>query len=311
MNTTHGDASRTSARRGLLFVLLAAFLWGTSGVVTKTIYSLASVSPITVAAARLALGAPILLAAYRIMQGSGSLQIHRRDLALLLLAGATLGISQACYFAAVAELGVAIATLVTICTAPVLVSLASSALLRERVTLSVAIALVSALAGTVLLIGVGQVEAGLQGAAALRGILFALGAATCFATFILASRRLAYRYHPLWSVTIAVGIGAGLLLVLMAATTGVSLSYPLPVWALFLYLGLAPTALGYAFFYHGVQHTTASEAAIASLLEPLTGTLLAVLFFGERLGTLGVLGAALLIGAIAFLYWNGSGRTAA
>ena len=99
-----------------------------------------------------------------------------------------------------------------------------------------------------------------------------------------------------------------LLLIISAITTGVTVSYPLPVWALFLYLGLAPTALGYALFYHGVQYTTASEASIASLIEPLTSTVLAVLIFGERLGALGMLGATLLISAIAFLYWSGTAR---
>ena len=162
-------ASRVAARRGLIFVVIAAAFWGTSGVATKTIYSLVMISPITVAAFRLAFGAPVLLIAYRIMSGSGSLRINRSDVTWLLLAGATLGISQAFYFAAISQVGVAIATLVTICTAPVLVSLASSALLGERLTKAIGAALVCALIGTVLLVGVGETEAGLQGGATLRG----------------------------------------------------------------------------------------------------------------------------------------------
>jgi DME family drug/metabolite transporter len=99
-----------------------------------------------------------------------------------------------------------------------------------------------------------------------------------------------------------------LLMAVSAITTGITVSYPRPVWALFLYLGLAPTALGYALFYVGVQHTTASEASIASLAEPLTATGLALIIFGERLGALGLPGATLLISAIVFLYWSGSSR---
>ena len=48
-----------------------------------------------------------------------------------------------------------------------------------------------------------------------------------------------------------------LLMAVSAITTGITVSYPWPVWALFLYLGLVPTVLGYALFYVGVQHTTA------------------------------------------------------
>ena len=137
----------------------------------------------------------------------------------------------------------------------------------------------------------------------------ALAAAFGFAGFILVSRLLANRYHPLLSITVAVGIGAVLLLAVSAITTGITVTYPWPVWALFLYLGLVPTALGYALFYQGVQHTTASEASVASLVEPLTATGLALVIFGEHLGALGLLGATLLISAIVFLYRNGSSQT--
>jgi len=291
-----------------MLVLLAAALWGTSGVATKALYALADISPLTVAAFRLALGAPLLLVAYRLTCSSRRDRIAPRDLGWLLLAGASLGISQACYFAAIERVGVAIATLVTICSAPLLVCLFSAVLLRERLTKAVGAALVSALVGTVLLVGVGQCDVGAQAGSTLSGILLSLAAACCFAAFILTSRLLAGRHHPLLAITIAVGIGALLLLTAAAVTIGVTARYPWPAWGLFLYLGLVPTALGYALFYQGVQHTTASNASIASLAEPLTSTLLAVVIFGERLGALGLLGAALLIGAIVLLYRIGSTR---
>lgn len=305
---TPDRVDHAAARRGLVLVVLAAALWGTSGVATKTLYTFVAISPISVAAFRLALGAPLLLAVFYLTSGSRSFRIARGDLGWLLLVGASLGISQACYFAAIARVGVAIATLVTICTAPVLVSLFSATLLRERLTGAVVGALACALIGTALLIGVGRSDGGAPAGAVSGGILLALGAACNFAIFILVSRLLANRYHPLLSITIAVSIGAALLIVTSALTVGMTLRYPWPAWALLLYLGLAPTALGYALFYQGVRHTTAAEASIASLVEPLTATVLAVVILGERLDTLGLLGAALLIGAIVFLYRNGPSR---
>ncbi|MGE5602657.1 MAG: DMT family transporter [Nitrososphaerales archaeon] len=296
-----------TTRRGLILVVLAGMAWGTSGVATKAIYSLADVSPVMVAAFRLALGAPLLLVALRVASGGLGVPVERRDTGLLLAVGAALGISQACYFGAISQVGVAVATLVTICTAPVLVGLFGAALLRERLTRAMVVALALALLGTALLVGIHPGDAGTQGDKAVQGVLLALGAALCFAVFILGSRALAHRYHPLQSITIAVAIGGGLLLVVSALTTGVTLSYPAPVWALFLYLGLVPTALGYGLFYHGVKHATAAEASIASLAEPLTATLLAMVLYGERLGPLGWVGAALLIGVLVFLY-RGGGR---
>ena len=78
----------------------------------------------------------------------------------------------------------------------------------------------------VLLIGVGRSDSGLQASAAVGGIALALAAAVGFAGFILVSRLLANRYHPLLSITIAVGIGAVLLLAVSAITTGITVSYP-------------------------------------------------------------------------------------
>ncbi len=84
------------ARRGLLLVGLAGVLWGTSGVAARGIYALADVSPITVAAFRLAFGAPVLLAVMRLSMGEDGLRLARSELALMLLVGAALGASQAC-----------------------------------------------------------------------------------------------------------------------------------------------------------------------------------------------------------------------
>jgi DME family drug/metabolite transporter len=72
-----------------------------------------------------------------------------------------------------------------------------------------------------------------------------------------------------------------------------------------LYLGLVPTALGYVIFLYGMKTTPATVASIATLVEPLTGTLLAMVLFGERLAPAGWIGALLLLGAMGLLYLNG------
>jgi DME family drug/metabolite transporter len=93
-----------------------------------------------------------------------------------------------------------------------------------------------------------------------------------------------------------------------ALAAGFVVTYPLAGWALLLHLGLLPTALAYVLFFSGIRHITATSASIVTLVEPLTSTLLAWLLFGERLGPLGLLGAALLLGAIGLLYRGESRR---
>src|SRR5437870_2666093 len=72
-------------------------------------------------------------------------------------------------------------------------------------------------------------------------------------------------------------------------------------WPWLLYLGAVTTAGAYAIYTIGLRDVPASAAGVASLLEPLTATLLGVGLFGERLGAAGVVGAVLLFAALALL----------
>ena len=299
-------ADRATARHGFLFIIAAGILWGTSGVATRAIYGLVDVSPITIAAFRLGLGAPMLWVALRCLLGrSTTHSIAPQDLGWLTLAGIALGVSQAFYFASILRIGVAIATLVTISAAPVLVGLLSAPFLHERLTPTIGMALACALMGTALLVGVGPADTNSSWSMKLQGTLMAFGAATCFGTFILVSRHLAGRYHPLHAVAIAVTVGAVPLIIASAVTFGTTVAFPPAAWALFLYLGLVPTALAYGLFYLGMRSATATAASIAALAEPLTSTVLAFLIFDERLGPYGVPGTILLVGTLLFLYRKG------
>jgi drug/metabolite transporter, DME family len=299
--------ARAGSRRGLLLIVLAAVLWGTVGITTKTIYGLSVTNPLSIGFFRLAFSLPVLLAACWHTLGRRMFHITRRDLGLMLLMGALMALYQVCYFAAIARVGVAIAVLVTLCTAPVMIALLSALLLRERLTGAVLLALTCALAGTAMLIWVGPDTGGAR-RDTLAGVLLALGSAFGYTMLTLCSRTLAGRYHALQPI--AIGFAAGALLLLpFALATGFVISYPAGGWALLLYLGLVPTALAYVLFLSGIRRITATVASIVTLVEPLTSTALAWLLFGEQLGPLGVFGAALLLGAIGLLYRGESRRS--
>ncbi len=290
--------ARADSRRGLLMILLAAVMWGTVGVATKSLYQLADTNALSIGFFRLLISTPVLFAACWRVLGARMLRIPRRDLAFMMLMGVAMALYQVCYFAAIARVGVAIAVLITLCTAPVMVALFSALLLRERLGRPTLLALGAALTGTVMLVWV-RPEHGTSGQAI--GVLLALCSALGYSAITLCSRTLAGRYHPLQPISI--GFAAGTLLLLpFALATGLVIHYPLAGWALLLHLGLVPTALAYVLFLAGIRHITATVATIATLIEPLTSTGLAWLLFGEQLGPLGLLGALLLLGAIGLLY---------
>ena len=287
------------AAAGLALVAGAAVLWGTVGVASKALYGVVDISPLVVGFFRLALSVPLLLALSLYAFGRRTFAFRGRDLPLVLGLGASIALYQVFYFTAVATAGVAIATLVTICTAPLFVVVLAVGLLGERITGRVVLALAVGLAGTVLLVGFPG-DGGRAGADIWTGAAWALGSAFSYAVFTLCSRALAPRHHPF--PLIAVGFGTGALILLpVAAAAGLTWSYPPAGWGFLLYIGLVPTAFAYVVYFRGMRTTPATVASIATLMEPLAATLLAWLLFGERLGLLGGVGGVLLLASIILL----------
>lgn len=284
--------------RGLLAIALTAALWGTVPIATNGVYQVSGGNALSIGLFRLAFSLPVLVPIVLLRTGRADWRFKGRDAALLLLFGAAMALYQVCYFAAIPRVGVTIAALITLCTAPVLVALLSTVLLRERPGGRVVAAMGGAIVGTLLLVGSPRTTA--QRPEAVSGVLLAFGAALSFATVALSGRALAGRYRDLQLVTIGMAGGA-LFLLPFALSTGLALHYPPAGWSLLLYLGLVPTALGYLLFFYGLRDTTATVASTINLLEPLTSAILAWLLFDERLGAAGLLGAALLLGAMALL----------
>ncbi len=291
-------SSDTPSRSGLGLILSAALLWGTVGITTQALYGLSATNALSIGFFRLAIAAALLFAACWRRLGRRILQIKPRDAMIMALTGTLLAVYQACYFAAIAYCGIAVAALITLCVAPVIVAIASLTIARERMTVSIAIALMCAVGGTALLVAARSTP----GVAnpSLTGILLAIAAAAGYAGIILCGRRLASRYHPLHINAVVFGTGA-LVLLCLALPTHLAVAYPAQGWLLLLYLGSIPTALAYILFMIGIRSTAATVTSIVTLCEPLTSAILAWIVFGERLGPLGLLGATLLLSAILLL----------
>jgi DME family drug/metabolite transporter len=296
---TPDSQARAISHRGLGLILVAALLWGTVGIATQAIYSVAVTNALTIGFFRLAIATPVLFGACW-WAGLRRFRFPRHDLMLMLLIGATMAMYQVSFLAAIPRIGVAVTVLVTLCTAPVIVALLAAAFLREPLTRQVVLALVCGLLGTVMLSWANP-GAAVGGDDTLVGVALALGSALGYSVMTLCSRALAGRYHPLQPMAVGLGTGAVLLLPFVVASN-IHIVFPPMGWALLLYLGVVPTALAFVVFLTGMRHTTATVASIVTLAEPLTATVLAWLLFGERLGPLGLLGAALLLGAIGVLY---------
>lgn len=270
--------------------------WGTTGSVTATLVATAGTDALVIGAVRMLVAAGLLLLLVRGL--TGSLRIDPADRWRCLGLGVCMAAFQATYFSAVTLIGIATAALIAICCAPLLIAGLAAALLGERITRRVGWALGIGIGGTALLIigprTVADVSPRFAG-----GVLLALGASLAYALYVVLAKATLARTRPLPLATASFGVAA-LVLAPMLAGPGVGRQLALG-WPWLLYLGAVTTAGAYALYTLGLRHVSASSAGVVALLEPLTATLLGVVLFGERLGAAGVLGAALLFGAIGLL----------
>jgi DME family drug/metabolite transporter len=292
---------RSAVCRGMGLVILASVFWGTVGISSQIVYRHSSLTALSVGFFRLALAFPVsaLLCSCFL-----DFRIWRQPLVYYLrtsLIGAMFALYQVCYFSAIHHVGVSVATLITVCTAPVLVALLSAALQRESLTRPTCAALALAVVGTVLLIGRPHIMVGMQDLVA--GTLLALGSASGYAVVTLLGKTLAGQGHPLHISTVSFGTGAMCLLP-FASVPALTGDGAFRIWGVLVYMGVVPTALAYLCFFLAMRFVRASTASILSLIEPLTATVLAWFLFDEGLGTMGMGGAAMLLGAIVLLYRN-------
>ncbi|MFI9592385.1 DMT family transporter [Nonomuraea sp. NPDC052265] len=284
-----------SARRGAVYVSVAATAWGTGGAAGALLFESSGLGPVGVSLWRYLLGAAFLLALTRRPSRLRRLTWH------VLPVGAGMAVYQTAYFAAIAGSGVAVATVVTMGATPIFTALGGRLLLREPLGPVTRVALAVAPAGLVLLTWESVVRAGSPagvGAGVGAGIGYALLSAAGYAGVTLFSRR--HSTDPQGTAVGGFAVGAACLAP-FALPAGVLPELSVSSVALLLYLGAVPTALAYGLFFRALTALPATTVSIISLGEAAGAALIGVVLFGERLTPLAWGGCALLLAAVAVL----------
>jgi len=301
---------------GLVLVCLAAVSWGTTGSVMVLLAREGTPSPLLIGWARMAGAATCLLLAIALVPPGTTArgEWRSRDWAKAALLGAAMAAYQVCYFWAVPRTGVALTALLAICSAPIMIAAGAALTLKERPSPATLAALLLAVAGTAMVLpgpraggdtASGFTAGGFTAGAFTAGAFAALGAGLSYAVYAVTAKDLLRRTAPLPLAALTFTLAALLLTPVLALTHGAAAQLAAG-WPLLLYLGVIPTAAAYVVFGAGLRRVTVTTAGIATLLEPLTAATLGILLFGERLGTMGSAGAALLLGALGLLAWAGS-----
>ena len=188
-------------------------------------------------------------------------------------------------------------------TSPLYVALIAPWLLKETRPRWTWPALALAGVGIVLITNPGQFALDSD---SMRGILAAIASGVCYALPMLIGRTL--RSHVNGMTQIWWGSGITALLLSPFVLRG-DLSPAISQLHLLIPLGMVALGLPYLLMFQGLRRCTAQVVSVAALMEPVFGTLIGLILFGEMFTLAGGLGAVLVLASIYLISRNGGSKT--
>jgi len=285
---------------GPVLILVSATCFGAMAIFGKLAYAAGVPAP-TLVLLRFAVASTILVTAVAVVRlrsgrpalpGAAGASRRRLVLTSLALGGVGYAAQASFYFAALERIDAALVALV-LYTFPVLVTLASVTLGRDRLTPARIAALLAATCGTALvLVGAGAVSFDTAGV----GLAFA--AALTYTVYILVGESTVQQVPPL-TLTALVMVGATLTLATRAMLTGgPGLGLTLAGWGWIVCIALVSTVVASTTFFAGLRRTGPSTASILSTFEPVATVVLAAVVLGERLSAIQAVGASLVLASV-------------
>ena len=282
--------------RALAAVLAAGTFWGTMGFFARSLYA-AGFGPLEVAQTRITTGL-VFVGLYILLFNRSQFKVKLKDIWCFLGTGiVSLLLFSTCYFSALNYTSLAVAAIL-LYTAPFFVMILSLFLFKEKLNGKKILALLLAFTGCVLVSGVGG-----DTAFSWKGILLGLGSGFFYALYSIFGRYAINRGYGAWTMTfytfLFCSIGCAFLSDWQVIGSTLTNDSSNILWV--LGLGFVTAFLPYVLYSTGLEHMESSKASILASVEPVVSALFGVFVFHEPISALGILGIALVLGAIVVL----------
>lgn len=275
----------SSRTRNLVRIHVAVLLFGFAGLFGKFL----SLTPTVLVFWRVVLAASTLLIA-GLARRSILGPVSRRSLLAFFILGVLLAVHWTTFFESVRTSSVAVA-LITYSTFPVFVAFLEPLMFPEPLRAKDVVLAAAALAGVAILTPSWRLDD-----RATHGVLWGIASGATFALLSLLNRRLVRRHS---SPTIALYQDLFAAVVLLPFVVPAAGHITMREGGLLLVLGIPCTALAHALFIAGMHGVSARTASTIACLEPVYGTLFAILMLAELPSLRTVLGGSIVL-AVAF-----------
>ena len=291
---------KSSPVLGSVLVLLAACLWGCTGLFVESI-SAAGLGALDIVVLRGVLAAAVL-APIMLAVDPALFRVRLRDAWCLLGSGFSMLFLNYCYYSAIQTVGKTVAV-VLLFTFPVFVVLLSRLFFKEKITWNRAVALLLILVGCALASGIVGTTVHLS----QWGLLWGLGSGFGYCMYTLFSRwALNRRYSPLtitFYTFLLSSVGGGFLVDFPHVTQSFAI-HGLTLWGPLLAYVLVGTVGAYLMYTAGMQHIDTSRAAMMKAMEPASTALLQIAVQGVWPDPFVLAGVGVIMVAITVLNWK-------
>lgn len=273
-----------------LSIILSMVIFGTIGIFRRYI----PLPSALLACTRGIIGSLVILASIFLSGKRIAVDAVKKNLVMLCLSGAFIGINWILLFEAYRYTTVATATLCYYM-APIFIIIASPVVLRERLTVKKLACVAVALFGMVLVSGI--LNTGFSGLSELTGILLGLGAALFYATVILMNKRI--HDIPAADKTM-IQLASAAIVVLPYTVFAENLSEvvftPISV-VMLIFVGIVHTGFAYVLYFGSLDSLKAQTAALFSYIDPVVAIILSAAVLREKVGIAEIIGAILVLGS--------------
>lgn len=274
----------------LLKLMLSMLIFGSIGLFVRYIPLPSSI----IAFARAFIGVVFLLIVLVAKHSKLSASAIKQNFLVLFLSGAAIGFNWILLFESYKYTTVAVSTLCYYM-APIIVTLLSPIVLKERISIKRFLCVIIAIAGMALISGIFKTSALQQGGA--KGIVFGFGAAILYATVILLNKKLKDIDAMERTVCQLVVSAVVLLPYILLAGDTVSLHIAPLVIVLLTAVGIIHTGLAYYLYFGSMQNLSGQSISIASYIDPVVAVFISVTILCEPFDIYTIIGAAAILGA--------------
>lgn len=284
-------------RLGALAVITAGICWGIISIFIRRLNAF-GLDSFQIMCIRAWVSAAILLV-YLFIFKRDSLKISLRDIWMFVGTGIlSLTFFSYCYFTTIVRSGAAVAV-VLLYTSPIFVMLISAVVFGEKITGVKVCALIFTFLGCIFVAGLIGSGTGMSAGAFLLGLGAGIGYAlySIFAGF-------AVRKYSAITITFYTFVFSGITIIFFCDPADMISKAQEGGKGMLMYaVGIAVicTVIPYLTYTFGLRHMEKSKAAVLVTVEPVVGTLLGILLYGEERGIGRLIGIVMILAALVML----------